>query len=99
MDRWCTVSNRSDLPNDVNIQDVAIPYDASFTPRFDNSLLGGVTVLEGKAEVVDAKPWGDELYRPFNPGDAKAIDVKLIPYFAWSNRGKSEMTVWMPLGR
>ncbi|WP_235908358.1 aceric acid hydrolase [Roseiconus nitratireducens] len=86
----------SDLPHDVNIQDVAIPYDASFTPRFDKSLLGGVTVLEGKAEVVDAKPWGEELYRPFKPRESKEIDVKLIPYFAWANRGKSEMTVWCP---
>lgn len=88
-----------DLPSDVYIRDVTIPHDVRFTSSFDESLLGGVAVLEGKAKVVTVKPWGDELYRPFNPGDAKAIDVKFIPYFAWSNRGKSEMTVWMPLGR
>jgi DUF1680 family protein len=36
------------------------------------SLLGGVTVLQGKGVV-------------------------LIPYYAWANRGKGEMTVWMPI--
>lgn len=24
------------------------------------------------------------------------VKVRLIPYYAWGNRGKSEMTVWMP---
>ena len=27
--------------------------------------------------------------------DGKSINVKLIPYFAWGNKGKGEMTVWM----
>ena len=27
-----------------------------------------------------------------------AIDVKLVPYYAWGNRGRSEMSVWLPLG-
>ncbi|MFN3148857.1 glycoside hydrolase family 127 protein [Bremerella sp.] len=89
----------TDLPADVHVGDVAIPLNATFTTRFDNELLGGVTVLEGKAEVANVKPWGNELYRPFKPHDAKKIDLKLIPYFKWSNRGKSEMTVWMPLGQ
>lgn len=29
----------------------------------------------------------------------KAADLRLIPYYAWANRGKTETTVWMPLGR
>jgi DUF1680 family protein len=27
------------------------------------------------------------------------LDLRLIPYYAWGNRGPSEMTVWMPLRR
>jgi DUF1680 family protein len=27
------------------------------------------------------------------------VDIRLIPYYAWGNRGKGEMTVWMPLAR
>jgi DUF1680 family protein len=88
-----------DLPQGVGVQAVAIPRDVRFTPRPDRNLLGGVTVLEGKAEAAADPPWGDELYREFKPSAPRPMDVKLIPYYAWANRGKSEMTVWMPLGR
>ena len=27
------------------------------------------------------------------------IPIRLIPYYAWGNRGESEMTVWMLLER
>ena len=29
----------------------------------------------------------------------KPVKIKLIPYYAWANRGKTDMTVWMPLIR
>ena len=28
--------------------------------------------------------------------DKKTQKIRLIPYYAWGNRGKSEMTVWIP---
>jgi DUF1680 family protein len=89
----------TDLPKDVGVQSVALPRDVKLTPRFDRELLGGVTVLEGKAEAAADRPWGEELYREFKPSAPKLVRVKLIPYCAWANRGKSEMTAWMPLGR
>jgi uncharacterized protein len=88
-----------ELPRGVNIRDVALPRDVKFAARFEKELLGGVTVLEGKAELATARPWGAELYREVKPTESKAVEIKLIPYFAWANRGKSEMTVWIPLGR
>ncbi len=30
------------------------------------------------------------------PHHARKIEIQLIPYFAWDNRGESEMTVWLP---
>src|SRR5262249_35667095 len=56
-------------------------------------------VLEGKATAAADRPWGNELYRELKPSPSRSVDIKLIPYYAWANRGKSEMTVWMPLGR
>ncbi len=88
-----------DLPKGARVQAVAIPRSARFAPRFDKALLGGVAVLEGRAELVAEREWGNELYRPLKPADPKPLDITLVPYFAWANRGKSEMTVWMPLGR
>jgi DUF1680 family protein len=89
----------TDLPGDVALQSVALPRDAKPAARFVPDLLGGVTVLEAKAEAAADRPWGNELYREFRPPAARPVNVKLIPYYAWANRGKSEMTVWMPLGR
>jgi DUF1680 family protein len=88
-----------DLPAGVGVQAVSLPRGAALTPRFDKGLLGGVVVLEGAAEAAADRPWTDELYREFKPAAGKAVGLRLIPYYAWANRGKSEMTVWMPLGR
>lgn len=86
-----------DLPNDVAIENVTISPSAKFQSRYAVNLLGGTTVLEGKASVFNSKAWGNTLYRKISPQKPKEIDVRLIPYYAWGNRGDSEMTVWMPL--
>jgi DUF1680 family protein len=89
-----------DLPKGVAVQAIALPREARFTSRFDRALLGGVVALEGKVETAaDDRPWADELYREFRPATPRGVAIRLIPYYAWANRGKSEMTVWMPLGR
>jgi hypothetical protein len=86
-----------DLPPGVRVADVVLPRDAQLTPRHDPALLGGVTVLESQALARPAGDWTNRLYRPVAAAAAeKPIDVRLIPYYAWANRGKSEMTVWMP---
>jgi DUF1680 family protein len=89
----------TDLPQGVGMPTVALPRDAMLSPRFDRDLLDGVTVLEAKAEATAGVAWGNELYREFKPAAPRMLDIRLIPYYAWGNRGKSEMTVWMPLGR
>jgi len=48
--------------------------------------------------------WDSRLYRPLTPRDLKPpsggkVDLTLIPYFAWANRGLSFMEVWIPLAR
>lgn len=87
----------TDLPEGLRVLDVHVPRDAQLTTRHDNNLLGGVTVIEGKAIAQPAGEWKDQLYRDFasTAASAKPIDLRLIPYYAWDNRGKSEMTVWL----
>lgn len=43
------------------------------------------------------KQWEGKLYQPLGGDAREEVTVRMIPYFAWSNRGKSEMTVWIPL--
>jgi DUF1680 family protein len=87
-----------DLPKDVKVSEVLIPHDIKLKPRFEKDLLGGIAVLEGEAQVFEEGDWSNQLYRELQ-AQKKKVDIKLIPYFAWSNRGISEMTVWMPLDR
>jgi uncharacterized protein len=88
----------TDLPEGVRVLDVAVPGKSELTPRFDPSLLGGVAVLEGRGVATRERPWTGGLYRERRVDDQRAIDLRLIPYYAWANRGRSEMTVWLPLG-
>jgi DUF1680 family protein len=87
-----------DLPDGIKVSDVALPRGVELKPRFDAGLLRGVTALEGRAEAVAEPAWGKELYRDLPEARTRPVAVRLIPYYAWNNRGPSEMTVWMPLG-
>jgi len=48
--------------------------------------------------------WTNQLYRRFesrslSEREIGTVDIELIPYFAWANRGVSWMEVWIPLVR
>lgn len=94
---YCVES--TDLPAGVGILDVGLPAGIELKPRFDARLLGGVSVLEGRGVARTSAVWGRELYREVAPVASKPVELRLIPYFAWANRGRSEMTVWMPVAR
>lgn len=87
----------SDLPKE-NIFQVVIPSDIKLNPiqmNIDNSK---IMALEGEAYIDTNSNWNNTLYREISPVK-KLNAVKLIPYYAWGNRGKSDMTVWMNLKR
>jgi DUF1680 family protein len=84
-----------DLPAGVRVLDVRLDRDTALTPRKTNQL-GGVTVIEGKGFVRPGGDWSDQLYRDRSSAAEQELHLVLIPYYAWDNRGKSEMTVWLP---
>jgi DUF1680 family protein len=86
-----------DLPEGVAVDDVAIVADANWTSRWDEDLLDGVTVLEGEARVCEPRDWTDRLYQRWEPASERRIRATLIPYYAWANRGVSQMSVWLPV--
>ena len=86
-----------DLPKGTSVMDLLVPSNANLISRFDAQLLNGVVVLEGKAMALPRRPWGPELYRELEAKRFHDIQLRMIPYFAWANRGPSEMTVWLPL--
>lgn len=87
-----------DIADGKSIDDVLIPADAVFTTK-EISIDGcRMTALETNARLVDGGDWSGKLYREVGTADSK-VKVTLIPYFAWGNRDKAEMSVWLPLSR
>jgi DUF1680 family protein len=87
----------TDLPNQ-NVFNVMIPSSIKFqtTPmKVDN---GNIVALVGQAKLLEGTDWKKSLYKEVNTS-TKPVKIKLIPYYAWANRGRTDMTVWMPLMR
>jgi DUF1680 family protein len=87
----------TDLPRGVHLTGVSILADADLVARFDSRLLGGVVCLEGTGWARSSSDWNGSLYRTISSVPGKAVKLQFIPYFAWANRGKSDMSVWIPL--
>jgi hypothetical protein len=68
------------VDNGGKVLDVVTPANTTFTPAFKSDLLGGVTVLTATLPATDEAP---------------ARTITAIPYFAWANRGRGEMVVWI----
>ena len=92
---YCLESN--DLPEGTQLADISVPADIRLTPRFDADLLQGVSVLEGTFSARPAGDWDGRLYRVLKRTESTPVATRLIPYYTWSNRGRSEMSVWLPL--
>ena len=86
-----------DLPPNVRLMDVLLPADAKLSPRRE-SILHDVMVIDSDGlHLPNENP--HQLYRDLKPATPHAMKLALIPYFAWDNRGNSEMSVWLPLAR
>ena len=81
----------------ADIDDIVIPTDTRFTPVETRIAGSRIMALEGEVLVRSEASWKGTLYRDASAKKQKKT-IRLIPYYAWGNRGKSEMTVWMPAG-
>jgi DUF1680 family protein len=82
----------------ASIFDVVIPSDIQLKPVKQNLAGAQLTFLHGEALMQASKDWNEVLYQPVSAkNNLHSVTITLIPYFAWGNRGKSEMSVWMPL--
>ena len=83
----------------VRINDIAIPADIRFTEKKMTIRNHEMTVLEGDALLVNDRPWDNHtLYRELQrPARQQKVRIRLVPYYAWDNRGIDDMSVWIPL--
>jgi DUF1680 family protein len=87
-----------DIEGDQKIDNIIIPASIQWIPKRIEIEGSVVLALEGTAQLAENAVWKDKLYRPLSD-KKQSVRIRLIPYYAWGNRGKSEMTVWMPLSR
>ncbi len=85
-----------DIENGKHIDDILIPTDIKLTPKKITIEGSPVTALEGTAILADGGSWDGVLYREIGQS-GQPVNIRLIPYYAWGNRGKTEMTVWIPV--
>ncbi len=70
------------VDNGGRVVDAVIPLTAEFTTVFQGEMLGGVTVLKADLRAAALPMAATRIYTA-------------IPYFAWANRGRGEMVVWI----
>jgi hypothetical protein len=62
---------------------------AQFEPAYKPDLLNGVEILKTDVPVLQVSSDGTAVTTGKEP-------IVLIPYYAWANRGESEMRIWFP---
>ena len=84
-----------DLPENTNILDVYIQGSSELKANHRPEFLGGITTIEGN--VLLRSDHSDGIYRTVTRPKWKVHKTQFLPYFAWSNRGQAEMTVFLPV--
>jgi len=88
----------TDLPPGSDILRIAIPVQAnlkSMPMHIGSSTFMGLTTIAKLLPSTSDKA----LYQEISQTPANDIPITLIPYYAWANRGPSDMTVWMDVIR
>ena len=89
-----------DIEGGHRINDIALPADIQLTEKKMTISGHEMVVLEGYAQLVNQDFWSnDQLYRELRPFSKKQVKIRLIPYYAWDNRGIDDMSLWLPLAR
>jgi len=73
--------------DNAHVFSLVLPDDAKLVAEQHSDLLGGITVIQGEAQLSVKDEAGKSSTRP-------AI-MRAIPYYAWCNRGPNEMSVWL----
>ncbi len=76
-----------DNPNG-KVRNLMLPDTAKLTAEYRPALLNGVEVVAGKAVALAYDAQGKVVQQEQG--------LTMIPYYAWANRGRGQMTVWLP---
>ncbi|MDO4338325.1 MAG: glycoside hydrolase family 127 protein [Eubacteriales bacterium] len=80
-----------------NLGDLLLPSDAEFKEIPFDIEGKNLLALETEAYVLEKQDGQQGLYRTLECKEVRTVPIRMIPYFAWDNRGNGEMMVWMPI--
>lgn len=91
---YCLESNQ--FPQSVKVNQVSLGLNSKFEAQPIQINNRNLMTIEANVDMMESdSSWNKTLYRPFSTVKSKSISVKLIPYFAWGNHAKGEMSVWL----
>lgn len=84
---------------DINLADTLVNPSAGFLTKTGSDLLAGMVTVttQGMHQPAEGPLYAQLGARRTDPG--QPVTLTAIPYFAWSNRGDSQMQVWTPVIR
>ncbi|MCK9208638.1 MAG: glycoside hydrolase family 127 protein, partial [Salinivirgaceae bacterium] len=74
--------------NQGNVLSLLFDKEGETSAEFADTLLNGVKIIRTHAQEVSRNV--DKTFHFSNP-----VDITLIPYYSWNNRGPGEMMVWL----
>ncbi|RYY14654.1 MAG: glycoside hydrolase family 127 protein [Cytophagaceae bacterium] len=94
---YCLEAN--DLPAGKQLSGLLLGATTVLTPRHTTIAGADVVWLEGQSEFADNSAYAGQLYHPISKDKPASVPFKLVPYYAWGNRGLHDMEVWLPVSR
>ncbi|MCD8185754.1 MAG: glycoside hydrolase family 127 protein [Rikenellaceae bacterium] len=89
-----------DIPHQYRLSDIKLPLSGHNLKPKIMSLEGlHILTLEGTGLAFEEDSWKGTLYREVQDANGNPVPIKLIPYYAWGNRGRADMDVWIPITR
>ncbi len=90
---YCLESDQ--LPANTSVNDVILNLNSNFKTDFTELKNRKLVTIEATSKIAADNSWNKTLYKPISTKEGKSVTVKLIPYFAWGNKGEGEMSVWL----
>jgi hypothetical protein len=71
------------------VQNIVMNQQVAVKESYDKQLMNGIITLTGEGSATSRQVESSDLLKT-------NLQATAIPYYAWSNRGPSEMVVWIP---
>jgi len=82
------------VDNSGRVRSMSLPPETPVTAEHRPDLLGGVTVLTGRALARVPESWDGALYK--SGVTYEELEFLAVPYCVWDNREPGPMVVWLP---